>query len=131
LHLTTAYSRVAAHNLLSGLLAESPEGSGIALPPELHGWARHRTEAMVAAIERAGYDVVGDLAELQPEPIRIDAVPPGRVPDRQLLMTAVELAAALTERLFAGPEWMTTRQVGRYAARRVSGAVRRRLRRYR
>jgi hypothetical protein len=119
-HLTTAYSRVLAHNLLSGLLADSPEGSGVVLPPELHGWARHRTEATMAAIAQAGYDVVGDLDELEPEPIRLDVVPPGRVPDRQLLTTALELLASVTERMLSGPEGMTTRQFAGYAVRRVS-----------
>ncbi|WP_239456339.1 hypothetical protein [Nocardioides solisilvae] len=49
-----------AHQTLSRR-AGSPR---LALPPELHTWARDLSATWVEEIERRGYDVVGDLADL-------------------------------------------------------------------
>ena len=58
--------------LILGMLADETLGSRrsrpILLPPKFHDWARERGESWVEWLEQSGVDVVGDPAELVPEP---------------------------------------------------------------
>jgi len=80
--------QVLAETVLVSPQRTSPVSARPRLPPERDSWVRERSQQMIEALEAGGYDVVGDLAELLPEPS-----PAGPQPD------AVEaddlLAAAL------------------------------------
>jgi hypothetical protein len=86
------------------VLARATDPVRIALPEAELEWARTRGAAMVEELRRAGYPVVGDLSELEPEPAT------GRSPDRasadELLDSAVTALAGLTE-AYAELWWQT------------------------
>ena len=77
------------------VLAASTEPVRFALPEADLTWARSRGAAMVDDVRAAGYPVVGDLAELEPQSA------PGRPPDEsstdELLDDAVTALAGLSE----------------------------------
>ena len=54
-----------AHRTLSARTG-SPR---LGLPPDVHTWAADLSETWIAALRTRGYDVVGDLDELRPEPL--------------------------------------------------------------
>lgn len=83
-----------AHRTLSRRI-DSPR---LTLPRRDHRWVQETTETWIAALEKAGYDVVGDLAELRGvRPPRRHADPDSVVttaPD-QVVDAAVDAIAAL------------------------------------
>ena len=58
--------------LAGGLLARRP-GAPIRLPADRQEWIQQRADAMAAGIERQGYQVVGDLADLGWQPPSADS----------------------------------------------------------
>jgi hypothetical protein len=64
--------------------ADSPR---LALPPEVRQWAVELSETWIAALDAAGYDVVGDLADLRPDEVAAPYVDPDR-PDEALVAEA-------------------------------------------
>jgi hypothetical protein len=126
---TPAYRQVVQDTVLNGMLATHPEGSSLVLPSALHAWVQQHATATARAVQHAGYDVVGDLGDLQPGPVRDDLLQPGRVPDRQLFESAVELVASMSELLV--PEEVPEvpppgiRELARQLAHAVSQRVRR------
>jgi hypothetical protein len=126
---TPAYRQVVQDTVLNGMLATHPEGSSLVLPSALHAWVQQHAAATARAVQHAGYDVVGDLGDLQPGPVRDDLLQPGRVPDRQLFESAVELVASMSELLV--PEEVPEvpppgiRELARQLAHAVSQRVRR------
>jgi hypothetical protein len=86
----------------------------ITLPREELGWVRDRATLFAEQIASAGYEVVGDLAELIPE------VPPRTAPeprDRDLLDAAVAALAELTSRLPTNPDRDRTGERVKHALR--------------
>jgi hypothetical protein len=78
------------------LLAARGEPVRFSLPEEDYPWVRDRGDQMIKAIQARGYDVVGDIAELESEPTS------GRRPDdptdAELLETALTALAGLSEK---------------------------------
>ena len=70
----------------------------LALPQDLHPWVSRVTASWVAEIERRGYDVVGDLADLAGAPAVTDFVDPDHPDEAQVADAAVDaLRAVLLE----------------------------------
>ncbi len=88
------------------LMAERAEPVRFTLPPADLEWATVRGAEMTEAVRRAGYPVVGDLAELTPAPGR------GRLPqdvsDAELLEVALGTLSGLAE-LYATTWWANRR----------------------
>ncbi len=72
------------------------------LPVDAHDWAAHTARRFVEEITAAGYDVVGDLDDLLPDPA--DEQPYREVTDAQLLEVAVDTLARLVSRTPEEPE---------------------------
>ncbi|WP_435741849.1 hypothetical protein [Nocardioides sp. SYSU DS0663] len=67
----------------------------LALPPEVHPWAQGVARSWVGELERCGYDVVGDLADLLGGPPAARWVDPDRPPEKQVAGAAVDAITAL------------------------------------
>jgi hypothetical protein len=80
-----------AHQTLSRRAA-SPR---LTLPPELYGWVQEVTASYVAEIERRGYDVIGDLADLAGAPVPATYEDPDRPREHQVSSAAVDAVTAL------------------------------------
>jgi hypothetical protein len=84
------------------LLAERSEPARFSLPEEDYSWVRDRGDQMIKAIQVGGYDIVGDIADLEAKPTS------GRRPDDpsdpELLEAALTALAGLSER-FATVWW--------------------------
>jgi len=84
--------------LVHRTLAQRTGGAKITLPDFMADWADATTTTWVAALERAGYDVVGDLAELAPHRARIAWYDPDSAPAADLLdVTYAALEALLLD----------------------------------
>jgi hypothetical protein len=96
--------------LILGMLADESLGGGdsrpILLPPKFHDWARERGEAWVEWLEQSGVDVVGDVAELLPEPLPegLKFKHPDRVSYKAQLAAALDALAAMTEEAASRPD---------------------------
>ncbi|XVQ11695.1 hypothetical protein ACQP1W_03665 [Spirillospora sp. CA-255316] len=84
--------RHVANTLLAG--REGAEGhTEIVVPVRHHPWMRTRSRELAEGLEAAGYDIVGDLAELMP---RFDGAAPAEPVDAPLLTgVAIEVIEAL------------------------------------
>ncbi|MGZ5406124.1 MAG: hypothetical protein ACXWDL_15850 [Nocardioides sp.] len=69
--------RIATNWLTQQVLVPAGTGEPFVLPDDLHAWALARGSAMVAELSTRELHVVGDLADLVPQP----TPPPGRTPD--------------------------------------------------
>ena len=67
----------------------------LALPPDLHEWARDLGERWSEEVRRRGYDVVGDLADLEPGPPPEHWADPDSPRESQVSGAAVEAIRAL------------------------------------
>ncbi|GAB6986615.1 hypothetical protein [Nocardioides pyridinolyticus] len=67
----------------------------LALPPDAHPWVSEMTSAWIAEIERRGYDVVGDLADLRGAPPVTSYVDPDHPPERLVARAGVDAIKAL------------------------------------
>jgi hypothetical protein len=96
--------------LILGMLADETLGGRrsrpILLPPKYHDWARERGAAWVEWLEQSGVDVVGDAAELLPEPVSEDKKfrHPDRVSNKAQLAAALDALAAMTEEAASRPD---------------------------
>ncbi len=80
-----------AHQTLS-------HGSGtprLALPPHVHPWAQEVAASWRTEIERRGYDVIGDLADLSGPPPPTDWADPDAPAEKQVATAAVDAIKAL------------------------------------
>jgi hypothetical protein len=94
------YHHSIKHFAVSQVLAVRPDITKMALPESEFGWVREETGRVVETIESLGVDVVGDLADLTPQPVT-DATPdPTAVSERQELEAAVDLTLGFAERVF-------------------------------
>jgi len=104
------YDTVIKDYLANKILASHGNGK-VALPTGELPWVRARAERFVTEIERAGYDVVGDLDDLLPTTRPQPADSPT---DADLLDTAVAALADLVAQMRANPDLDTpTEQVKR------------------
>ncbi|MEV6608668.1 hypothetical protein [Kutzneria sp. NPDC051319] len=104
------YDAVIKDYLAHKILAAHGNGK-VALPASELPWVRDRAEQVVTAIERAGYDVIGDLDDLLPA---ITTASPAAPTDAELLDTAVAALADLVARMRNNPDRDTpTEQVRR------------------
>jgi hypothetical protein len=96
--------------LILGMLADESLGGRrsrpILLPPELHGWARERGEVWTEWLVQSGVDVVGDVADLVPEPWPEGTKfrHPDRVSNKAQLRAALDALAAMTEEAASRPD---------------------------
>ncbi len=67
----------------------------LALPPDLHEWARDLGQRWNDEVRRRGYDVVGDLADLEPGPAPEHWADPDSPRESQVSGAAVEAIRAL------------------------------------
>ncbi len=96
--------------LILGMLADDAllgRGSRpILLPPKFHGWAHERGAAWAEWLEQSGVDVVGDAADLLPEPVPEGQKfrHPDRVSSKAQLAAALDALAAMTEEAASRPD---------------------------
>ncbi|MGH3491647.1 MAG: hypothetical protein ACRDRL_03050 [Sciscionella sp.] len=92
------YTQVVKQHISETMLPARAERHRIPLPASEYRWVHERTAGMIAEITEAGYDVVGDLADLVPaEPREGDEVP--LVPSEpELLPVAIHILAELVKR---------------------------------
>jgi hypothetical protein len=96
--------------LILGMLADESLGGhrsgAILLPPTYHGWARERGEAWIEWLEQSGVDVVGDSAELLPEPLPDgeEFEHPDDISAKAQLAAALDALAAMTEEAASRPD---------------------------
>jgi hypothetical protein len=76
-------------------LAARPRTGRLLLPNDREAWAKEQGESLVAGLRAAGYDVIGDLADLLPQPVSEPAASPSSEPAERVLDAAVTAAAAL------------------------------------
>lgn len=97
-HLPTSRWRdVLREVVASGQLAERTARTGspaATLPPDLHGWVSELAADWIKQIGDAGYDVIGDLADLEPV-LPTDFVDPDQPDEHEMLGAAVESIIAL------------------------------------
>jgi len=96
--------------LILGMLADETLGGRrsrpILLPPKFHDWARERGEEWVEWLDQSGVDVIGDPAELVPEPPAEGQKfrHPDRVSSKAQLAAAIDALAAMTEEAASRPD---------------------------
>jgi hypothetical protein len=95
------YVRVVKGELAEDLLPELRGRTAITLSSDDRRWAAERAATSVAAIESAGYHVVGDLADLVPAPE--GAAEPPAIGDAEVAEAAVRTLAEIMRRA-ARPE---------------------------
>lgn len=67
----------------------------LAVPPDVWAWADELSRAWVEEVRRRGYDVVGDLADLEPAPVSSVYADPDRPDEREVADAAVDAITAL------------------------------------
>jgi hypothetical protein len=96
--------------LILGMLADETLGGRrsrpILLPPKFHDWARERAEGWAEWLEQSGVDVVGDPADLLPEPWPEGQKfkHPDRISQKAQLHAALDALAAMTEEAASRPD---------------------------
>jgi hypothetical protein len=82
--------------LVHRTLAARPGSVRLTLPADLEDWARERTQEWLRRLDEAGYDVVGDLAELAPAAAApADWYDPDTAPAEDQLAAALEVIETL------------------------------------
>ena len=89
------YDRVVKLTIVR-ILAERTTPVRLVVPAEDFNWVQERGRAMIDAVRRGGYPVVGDLAELEPVPA--EGRRPDEVDDAEVLDLTLTALAGLAER---------------------------------
>ncbi len=76
-------------------LAARPPGARLVLPASRDTWAKEQAESLIAGLKDSGYDLVGALDELRPQPAGEPYANPEAEPAEQVLDAAVQAASAL------------------------------------
>lgn len=97
--LTWMYAGLVRLELGEWILSPRPGQRRIVLPARHRAWVAAHAQRTVAALQDAGYPVIGDLADLVPSFDADDDGGPAAVSERELLDTAVETLADLLLRL--------------------------------
>jgi hypothetical protein len=95
------YITVVKYHLAQDLMVGLSDGPGICIPDEYHAEVEEASRVLVRRLRRAGYPVVGDLADLRPR--LISGATPEQVPDSRLLELSLDLVAELTTRAPLSP----------------------------
>jgi len=105
------YRRLIREAVVHRRLAKRPAATRVTLPPAMFGWAAEIAEEWVTAVERAGYHVVGDLADLRPVPPPPDRpwCDPDHPPAEEVVDAAIESIVALALEAAAAPDPLTRR----------------------
>ena len=74
---------------------EAPQVTAVGRAPEVHAWASGLAQDWNAELEKRGYDIVGDLAELRPVEEVAAFADPDHPRERQVNKAAVEAVRAL------------------------------------
>ena len=90
-----AYRPLVRELLAHQTLSRRARSSRLALPPDLHAWAQELSGTWIEEIQRRGYDVVGELADLLGGPPVEEYVDPDRPVERQVASAAVDAIKAL------------------------------------
>jgi hypothetical protein len=94
------YMRNVKDALAHGALAARPSSLGrLELPPEREKWAREHAESVVAELRTSRYDIVGDLEELIPAPLRGSGATPKDARPEEMLDSALVAISALLDEL--------------------------------
>ena len=94
------YTRDIKRVLALEVLRSRPRNAVLTLPPGRVGWAQDQSEILIAGLRDAKYHIVGDLAELVPQPVTGTYSAPGDRPPGQLLDAAVHATAALLQHMY-------------------------------
>ena len=90
-----AYRPLVRELLAHQTLSRRAGSTRLALPPDLHAWAQGISASWVEEIQRRGYDVVGELADLLGGPPVEEYADPDRPLERQVASAAVDAIKAL------------------------------------
>ncbi len=95
------YRRFVRELLAHQTLSRRTGSPRLALPADVHAWAVDLSETWIEELAGRGYDVVGDLAELRPEPAdvaeQVGFVDPDEPDEQQLGEAAVEAIVTLLQ----------------------------------
>ena len=113
------YAGHVKQTLAHQILAARPKSARLVLPAELDEWAKEKSEALIAGLSEAGYDVVGELDELRPAPVEGPRPAPKDVSYKQRYDVALDALAGL---LYERYEQVSTRPTLRdlFTARRTA-----------
>ena len=76
-------------------LATRPVTGRLALPEDRTGWAKEHADILISGLRDSGYDLIGSLDDLVPQPALQHGPSPADQPAEQVLDAAVQAAAAL------------------------------------
>ena len=76
-------------------LAARPASGRLMLPEKRNGWAKEHADVLVSGLRESGYDIVGSLDDLVPQPAVHSGPGPAEQPADLVLDAAVQAAAAL------------------------------------
>ena len=76
-------------------LAARPRHGHLLLPASRDAWAKGHAEELIAALAGSGYDIIGDLDELRPQPAAGPGASAAGQPAERVLDAAVAAASAL------------------------------------
>lgn len=89
------YRALVREGLVHQNLARERTSAPLSVPPEIWEWADELSRSWVATIAARGYDVVGDLADLVPEPA-LEFVDPADVSDEDRATVLLRALYAMT-----------------------------------
>jgi hypothetical protein len=91
------YRQFVRELLVHRTLSRRTGSARLALPPDVRSWAVELSETWLEALEKEGYDVVGDLGELRPGPTAADGefVDPDRPDEVQVGDAALQAVVTL------------------------------------
>jgi len=89
------YMQAVKETVAHRALATRPRHGRLVLPADRDAWAAEQAEVLIKGLSEAGYDIVGDLDELRPQPITGPRPSPSTESAEQVLDAAVAAAAAL------------------------------------
>lgn len=92
---SSTYRPLVRELLAHRTLSRRTRSPRLALPPDVHPWARDLQTSWVEEIRARGYDVVGDLADLTGPPPPARFADPDRPAQRQVANAAVDAIKAL------------------------------------
>ncbi|MDQ4008109.1 MAG: sulfotransferase domain-containing protein, partial [Actinomycetota bacterium] len=94
------YSRWVKNFIARRVLEQRPDQRRLVLPAEEHAWLRPRMEEICAYLREQGYDLVGDLDDLLPDPAAAtQAASPDTVEAEEVLEAAVDVLAGMVHKL--------------------------------
>jgi hypothetical protein len=89
------YMQAVKETVAHRALAARPRQGRLVLPADRDGWAAGQAELLTSGLSAAGYDIVGDLDELRPQPVTGTRPSPSTESTESVLDAAVAACAAL------------------------------------